>query len=146
MNMQRIKPAADADTLDRRSRGRRRALKALAATPLAVQAGAGAQVPHASPKVLRYAFEIAESGFDPAQITDLYSRVVTAHIFDGLYDYDYLARPFRITPNTADGMPDISSDFRDLDRSHQTRRSSFRMTRCSRASRASWLRRTTFTR
>jgi hypothetical protein len=37
---------------------------------------------------------IAETGFDPAQISDLYSRIVTAHMFEALYKYDYLARPF----------------------------------------------------
>jgi ABC-type transport system substrate-binding protein len=63
-------------------------------------------------KTLRYAFPVAETGFDPAQLTDLYSRIVTAHIFDGLYRYDYLARPFKIEPNTADGMPEVSPDFR----------------------------------
>ena len=63
-------------------------------------------------KVLRYAFEVSETGFDPAQISDLYSRIVTSHIFDGLYEYDYLARPFRIVPNTADGHPEISDNFR----------------------------------
>ena len=63
-------------------------------------------------KVLRYAFRIPETGFDPAQITDLYSRVITAHIFDGLYRYDHLARPFKIKPNTAAGAPQVSSDFR----------------------------------
>ena len=63
-------------------------------------------------KVLRYAFPIAETGFDPAQITDLYSRTVTPHIFDGLYRYDHLARPFKIKPNTAAAMPEVSDDFR----------------------------------
>ncbi len=63
-------------------------------------------------KMLRYAFPIAETGFDPPQLIDLYSRIVTAHIFDGLYTYDHLARPFKIKPNTADGMPEVSSDFR----------------------------------
>ena len=29
-------------------------------------------------KVLRYAFRVAETGFDPAQISDLYSRTVHA--------------------------------------------------------------------
>ena len=63
-------------------------------------------------KVLRYAFPIAETGFDPVQITDLYSRTVTPHIFDALYRYDHLARPFKIKPNTAVAMPEVSSDFR----------------------------------
>ena len=62
--------------------------------------------------MLRYAFRIAEVGFDPAQISDIHSRTVTAHIFDGLYRYDMLARPYKIEPNTADGMPDVSADFR----------------------------------
>jgi ABC-type transport system substrate-binding protein len=63
-------------------------------------------------KVLRYAFPIAETGFDPPQLIDLYSRIVTSHIFDGLYTYDHLARPFKIKPNTADGMPEVSADYR----------------------------------
>jgi len=63
-------------------------------------------------KVLRYAFPIAETGFDPAQLSDLYSRVLTAHIFDGLYNYDHLARPFKFRPNTAAAMPDVSDNFR----------------------------------
>ena len=47
--------------------------------------GAGAAPPRpAPPKVLRYAFRVAETGFDPAQITDLYSRTLTAHIFEAL--------------------------------------------------------------
>ena len=37
---------------------------------------------------------------------------MTAHIFDGLYRYDMLARPYKIEPNTANGMPDVSEDFR----------------------------------
>jgi ABC-type transport system substrate-binding protein len=64
------------------------------------------------PKVLRYPFRTAETGFDPAKINDLYSRIVTGHIYDGLYEYDHLARPFKIKPNTADGMPVVSDDFR----------------------------------
>jgi ABC-type transport system substrate-binding protein len=76
-----------------------------------------AGVPTAGPaaesaKVLRYAFPIAETGFDPAQVIDLYSRIVTSHLFEALYTYDHLARPFKIKPNTADGMPDASADFR----------------------------------
>ncbi len=73
---------------------------------------AQAQTPSTEPKVLRYAFISAETGFDPAQISDLYSRIVTGHIFDGLYKYDYLARPFKVTPNVAVGMPEIADDFK----------------------------------
>ena len=63
-------------------------------------------------KVLRYAFPAAETGFDPPQLSDLYSRIITANIFDALYTYDYLARPVKVKPNVAIGMPVISDDFR----------------------------------
>jgi ABC-type transport system substrate-binding protein len=61
---------------------------------------------------LRYAFPVAETGFDPAQVNDLYSSTVIAHIFDSLYHYDPLARPYLIKPNVAQGMPEVSSDYK----------------------------------
>ncbi|MEP6739877.1 MAG: ABC transporter substrate-binding protein [Caldimonas sp.] len=66
----------------------------------------------AAPKVLRYAFAVAETGFDPAQLSDLYSRIVTAHIFDAPLTYDHLARPFKLKPLVATAMPEVSDDFR----------------------------------
>jgi ABC-type transport system substrate-binding protein len=75
---------------------------------------AGAQTPpQAAPKkVLRYAFEVAETSLDPVKVNDLYSRILTPHIFEGLYHYDHLARPIKMQPLTADGMPQPSADFR----------------------------------
>jgi ABC-type transport system substrate-binding protein len=81
----------------------------LAALVLALSTQAMAAPPQ---KVLRYAFRVAETGFDPAQIQDIYSRTVTPHIFEGLYGYDHLARPYKYKPVTAAGMPEISADFR----------------------------------
>ncbi|MDN3918983.1 ABC transporter substrate-binding protein [Roseateles violae] len=75
-------------------------------------AAAAPSSPAAQPKVFHYAFLIAETGFDPAQVSDLYSRVVTGHIFDALYKYDHLARPYKVKPNVAAGMPEVSEDFR----------------------------------
>jgi len=92
------------------NRARRAALKGIAVAPLAKTLAAHAD--EAAPKTLRYAFEVAETGLDPAQLVDLYSRILTAHIFDGLYAYDHLARPFKIKPNTAESMPEVSDDFR----------------------------------
>ncbi|MBC7994725.1 MAG: bicyclomycin resistance protein, partial [Rhizobacter sp.] len=63
------------------------------------------------PKVLRYAFPIAETGFDPGQVSDYYSRVITSHIFDAPLTYDHLARPFKLKPSTAVAMPEISDNF-----------------------------------
>ena len=91
--------------------GRRDALKALAAAPFAPAAAAQVSGPNGK-KILRYAFEVAETGFDPAAINDLYSRIVTSHIFESPYCYDYLARPYEIRPATADTMPEVSADFR----------------------------------
>lgn len=76
-------------------------------------AGATAQPLGTPPaKVLRVAFPAAETGFDPAKINDIYSRTVTQHIFEGLYQYDHLARPAKIRPLTAVALPEISADFR----------------------------------
>jgi ABC-type transport system substrate-binding protein len=63
-------------------------------------------------KVLRYAFNAAETGFDPAKVYDLYSFIVTSHIFENLYNYDHLARPAKIKPVIADGPAAHSADFR----------------------------------
>jgi ABC-type transport system substrate-binding protein len=82
----------------------------LAAVTLATQAQTAD--PAAQPKVLRYAFPIAETGFDPATISDLYSRIVTSHIFEAPYKFDYLARPYKVVPNSAAGMPEVSADFK----------------------------------
>ena len=88
----------------------------LAACLVAATALAAAEPPPAPgatpPKVLRYAFRVAETSFDPAQVNDIYSRTVTPHIFEGLYGYDHLARPAKIKPVTADGLPEVSADFR----------------------------------
>src|SRR2546425_8092271 len=66
--------------------------------------------PAAAEKVLRYAFRVAETGFDPVQINDLYSAIILAHIFDPPFTLDYLARPFKVKANTAAGMPEVSAD------------------------------------
>ena len=94
----RLRPAALLLTL---------AAAALTALPLQAQTA-----PAAAPaKTLRYAFLIAETTFDPAQISDLYSRTVVAGIFDGLLEFEFLARPFRMRPNTAAAMPEIADNF-----------------------------------
>jgi ABC-type transport system substrate-binding protein len=63
-------------------------------------------------KVFRWAFPAAETGFDPAQINDLYSNYVIANIIEAPLQYDYLARPTVLKPRTAAALPEISSDFR----------------------------------
>ncbi|MEI6738499.1 MAG: hypothetical protein WCL29_08480, partial [Pseudomonadota bacterium] len=62
-------------------------------------------------KVLRYAFEVAETGMDPHKVSDVYSTIVHGAIFDTPIRYDYLARPLKVVANTLVEMPDISADF-----------------------------------
>ena len=57
-------------------------------------------------KVLRLALPDV-TNLDPQQLTDLYSSRVANAIFEGLYQYDYLASPARIVPNTAVALPEI---------------------------------------
>ncbi len=66
----------------------------------------------AAQKVLRYAFRVAETGFDPAQVSDTYSRTVIPHILEGLYTYDHLARPAKIKTLTAQSLAEPSADFK----------------------------------
>jgi ABC-type transport system substrate-binding protein len=78
----------------------------------AVSNAAGTAEAAPAPKVLRYAFRVAETGFDPVLLNDIYSRAITAHIFEGLYGYDPLARPAKIKPLTAAALPESSADFK----------------------------------
>ena len=63
-------------------------------------------------KVLRYAFEIAETSLDPQKVADVYSNIVNNAIFDTPLRYDYLANPPKMVPNTLVALPDVSADYR----------------------------------
>jgi ABC-type transport system substrate-binding protein len=63
-------------------------------------------------KTLRMAFEIDVTGFDPAATQDLYSNTIENRIFDALYEWDYLARPYQLVPSIAAAMPEYSADGR----------------------------------
>jgi len=79
--------------------------------------GSGADAASAAPasatreKVLRIAFPAPESTFDPPSTnSDFYSTTLISQILEAPYTYDYLARPVRLVPNTAEALPDISAD------------------------------------
>ncbi len=61
--------------------------------------------------VLRFPLPTEETGFDPAQITDLYSRTVCNNIFDAPLRYKWLGKE-AIENNTLDRDPEISADFK----------------------------------
>lgn len=83
-------------------------LRSLLLSGLVLSAGALAA---ADPdKVLHAYFEAAESGFDPAAYSDRYSLEVTSNIYETLLTYDYLARPQKLVPQLAEGLPQISDN------------------------------------
>ncbi|TMG75521.1 MAG: hypothetical protein E6H80_05545 [Betaproteobacteria bacterium] len=61
-------------------------------------------------KALRITFQVAETGFDPVKVSDYYSGTVIESIFDPLLTYDYLARPAKLVPNTAESLPQITDN------------------------------------
>ncbi|MEO8137432.1 MAG: ABC transporter substrate-binding protein [Betaproteobacteria bacterium] len=61
-------------------------------------------------KVLRVAFLVDVTGFDPQALNDLYSVYVNRVMFEPLYTYDYLARPYKLIPNTAEALPEITNE------------------------------------
>jgi oligopeptide transport system substrate-binding protein len=85
-------------------------MRRIGAVVLAFVAALGCAAAADLNKTLRVSFPIAETGFDPQPVGDVYSAYVNRVIFDPLYRYDYLARPYRIEPNTATAMPEISRD------------------------------------
>jgi ABC-type transport system substrate-binding protein len=61
-------------------------------------------------KVLRHVFPAAETGFDPAGVQDLYSATIEQMVFETLLTYDYLARPSKLVPLTAEALPEVTDD------------------------------------
>ncbi len=88
----------------------RRALAVAACAALLALAAPAVQAQPDPNKVLRVAFLIAETGFDPQASSDVYSNYVNRVMFDALYRYDYISRPHRIVPNTAAALPEIAKD------------------------------------
>lgn len=49
-------------------------------------------------------------GFDPAKSGDVASSMVISRVYEGLLQYAYLDRPYRVEPLLAESMPQISDD------------------------------------
>ncbi|CAN5408103.1 ABC transporter substrate-binding protein [soil metagenome] len=58
-------------------------------------------------KVIRVAFEAVDDGFDLVRTANGYSVWVAEAIFEPLLSYDYLARPAKLIPATAEAMPEV---------------------------------------
>ena len=82
----------------------------LACAGVVAEGGATHAAPAQPAKVLRVAFGIAETSFDPQFASDAASDAVIHNIFESMLDYDYLVRPARLVPLTLEAMPEVSDN------------------------------------
>jgi ABC-type transport system substrate-binding protein len=61
-------------------------------------------------KVLELALTANIKGMDPAYADDVLSNGEMAKVYESLFSYHYLKRPYELIPNLAAAMPDISAD------------------------------------
>ena len=83
---------------------------ACAALLLVLAACGDSTAPDDNLRIYRHSTDGAPSSLDPAQAATVYSNMVVVNVFDTLYRYKYLARPYEIAPNLAIGMPEVSAD------------------------------------
>lgn len=61
-------------------------------------------------KVLNIAVGSEVKGMDPIYANDMYSSNETARVYESLLEYHYLKRPYALTPNLAEAMPEVSNN------------------------------------
>ena len=59
---------------------------------------------------LHVALNSEMKGFDPAQADEETSNICVYNVFDQLYEYHNLKRPFELVPALAEAMPEVSAD------------------------------------
>ncbi|MEI6970493.1 MAG: ABC transporter substrate-binding protein [bacterium] len=86
--------------------------RCLSAGLIALSAGCGAgQQRHEKPgEMVLYGATGRIRGFDPAKAGDVESAIAVGKVYEGLVQYSYLARPYRLESNLAEAMPEISDD------------------------------------
>ncbi len=74
--------------------------------------GCGGSGPEGEPNemVLHHILSTRIKGLDPGQIRDVYSMMVAGQIFETLYDYHFLKRPYELIPLLGEDMPQVSED------------------------------------
>ncbi len=59
-------------------------------------------------------FKFSDNGspvtMDPVQSATQYANLMTTSIYDQLYEYKYLARPYALKPRLAEALPEVSDD------------------------------------
>jgi len=87
----------------------------LAAGILLLQLAACSEAPEGSESntsgsVYRHSMDGAPRSLDPAQASSIYANMLVVNLYDTLYRYKYLARPYQLAPNLAEALPQVSSD------------------------------------
>ncbi len=63
-----------------------------------------------SHSVYRHSMDGAPNNLDPARSSNIYANFLVVNLYDTLYRYKYLARPYQLEPNLAENLPEISAD------------------------------------
>lgn len=61
-------------------------------------------------KVYRHSEDGNPTTLDPVQAAVTYSNIVVVNVYDTLYTYKYLKRPYELKPNLATSLPKVSDD------------------------------------
>ena len=57
--------------------------------------------------VYRHSMDGAPSNLDPARASSIYAKFLAVNLYDTLYRYKYLARPYELEPNLAQNLPQV---------------------------------------
>lgn len=85
---------------------------ALAVLFLTVLAGCAPDDAADAPTTVTYVHSMdgTPRSLDPARASSIYGKTLVVNLYDTLYRYRYLARPYELAPNLAEGMPEFSAD------------------------------------
>jgi len=67
-------------------------------------------LPEKTESVYRHSMDGAPTSLDPVHASTVYAKFLVVNLYDTLYRYKYLARPFELEPNLAEELPQVSAD------------------------------------
>ena len=78
---------------------------------MALGACGPAEAPEQGERVIyRHSMDGVPGSLDPARASSVYNKFLAVNLFDTLYRYRYLARPYALAPNLALELPQVSED------------------------------------
>jgi oligopeptide transport system substrate-binding protein len=77
---------------------------------LACQPQDGTTTTEPGGSVYRHSMDGAPTSLDPIHASSIYANFLAVNLYDTLYRYRYLARPYELTPNLAESLPEVSAD------------------------------------